>query len=363
MAFFHGILSNAPPRGSSVWEHGRYLLLAILVFSVPLGAQDPGQRPPPDMTGTSGRQILLSIEGRVVAENEGANLPGVHVTLTEFRGSIRGSYDTRSGGAFAFSNLPPGRYTLTFSHPDFAEQKQIVDIVFVSHQGMVVTLFRNNRGPSASGHRVPVWALQIPPKAQKEFNKGLEALERGNPKVSIVHLESAVRLYPRFAAAYGAMGAAYASAGDANAAATAFEKALEIDENLSAACLGLGTLYAAEQRYTEAEKYLLRARVHKPEDWHVHYQLGEVYWRTGDWAKAEESLSRAIALHGQLARMHLLLINVLAGQEKYPDILNAMENFLRLFPHDRFAAQVIQKRDLLRAEIAKQSTAKEGKQP
>ncbi len=83
----------------------------------------------------------------------------------------------------------------------------------------------------------------------------------------------------------------------------------------------------------------------------------------GDWAKAEENLRRAVELHGKFPRIHLLLINALAGQEKYAELLAAMETFLKLFPDDRFAPQVVRKRDLLRAELAKQSTSKEKKQP
>jgi outer membrane protein assembly factor BamD (BamD/ComL family) len=59
--------------------------------------------------------------------------------------------------------------------------------------------------------------------------------------------------------------------------------------------------------------------------------------------------------------MYLLLINALAGQEKYTETLAAMENFLKLFPDDRFAPQVAQKRDLLREELAHQSASRKEK--
>src|SRR5437899_3540224 len=120
------------------------LLSSVLVLFPPARAQDPGQRPSPEtVVGAPGRTSFFSIEGQVVAENEGANLAGVHVVLTDFRGGIRATYDTRSGGGFVFSNLASGRYTLTFFHPDFAEQRQTIDLVFSSQVGMVVTLFRN----------------------------------------------------------------------------------------------------------------------------------------------------------------------------------------------------------------------------
>jgi Flp pilus assembly protein TadD len=127
--------------------------------------------------------------------------------------------------------------------------------------------------------------------------------------------------------------------------------------------LGLGTLYTLEQRFAEAEKQLLCARLLVPNDWRVHFELGELYWRAGDLAKAEVSLQRAIELDGKLPRAHLLMINVLAGQEKHTETLTAMETFLRTFPRDRFAQQVGEKRDLLRAELTRRSASKEAKQP
>ena len=159
------------------------------------------------------------------------------------------------------------------------------------------------------------------------------------------------------------LGAAHTSAREIKAAELAYEKALEIDETLSTAHLGLGDLYLGEKRYQDAEKHLNRADLLKPNDWRVQYGLGDLYWRVGEWAKAEEKLRRSIELHGKLPRMHLLMINVLAGQEKFPEALAAMESFLKLFPKDRFAPEVHQKRDLLKALIEKTSVVQPAKNP
>ncbi len=338
----------------------------VVVLVAPVAAQDPGQRPPPETAvGAPGRTTFFGVEGRVVAENEGANLAGVHVVLTDFRGGIRATYDTRSGGGFVFSNLASGRYTLTFFHPDFAEQRQTIDLVLSSQVGMVVTLFRNRTrtAPFSTQSKVPFWALQIPARAQREFDQAVEALDRGNSKNGVRHLRAAVEAYPQFASAYGALGAAHTSAGETRAAETAYEKALEIDETLYTAHLGLGNLYLEEKRYQDAGKHLDRADLLKPDDWRVQYGLGDLYWRVGEWAKAEEKLRRSIELNGKLPRMHLLMINVLAGQEKFPEALAAMESFLERFPEDRFAPEVRQKRDLLRAQIEKTSVVQPAKNP
>jgi len=210
---------------------------------------------------------------------------------------------------------------------------------------------------------IAAWALQIPDRAQKRYSQGLEALQKNHPEQSIAHFQAAVQAYPRFAAAYAALGSAQLSLGNRKGAAESLEKALQIDENLPGACLGLAALYAEQKRYPEAEKQLLRARMLKPDDWRVHYQLGELYWRAGEWIKAEESLRRGGQLHREFPRLYLLLMNVLALEEKYPEALAEMDRFLVMFPQDSFAAQVRRKRDLLKAEIEKSGVSLQPKKP
>jgi protein O-GlcNAc transferase len=165
------------------------------------------------------------------------------------------------------------------------------------------------------------------------------------------HLRKAVEIYPEFAAAYGALGSLYLLQKEDDLAAEAFERALSIDENLPDACFGLGSLYSVQKRYGEAEKLLVRAEMLSPEDWRIQSALGENYLRAGQNGKAEQSLRRAQELHPEAPRLHALLINALVIQEKYNESLTEMDEYLRLFPHDRLAAQVRQKRDALREHL------------
>jgi len=210
---------------------------------------------------------------------------------------------------------------------------------------------------------VPVWALKIPREAQKAYSQGVRELRKREKRKSIRYFEAAIQLYPQYATAFSALGAAHLGMGETNEAATAFENALKIDENLPDACMGLGALYNAQQRHGDAEKLLLRARLLKPDDWRVHYELGETYRAAEDWAKAEESLRQARNLHEDLPRLHLLLINVLALQNKHNETLTAMENFLRLFPQNSFAQQVRQKRDLLKRHLQKEPALEQVTKP
>lgn len=332
-------------------RHRAFSLLGCLLLGGVLaaGAQ---------VRGVSGRQpSLISesrpyIEGRVLVEGEGAPVQAVEVQLRHRSGGELARAYTDTQGEFSFYELSPGSYALLVSHPDY--ETQSVGMSLFEGPALDVRIVLKPKqavGSHSAMVSVPLWALKIPGKARKEYRKGWRELEKGQEMKSIARFRAALELYPQFAAAHSALGAAYLRLGDRDEAMTAFEQALEIDDTLIDAGLALGTLYSAQERYGEAERYLVRVRAHKPEEWRVHYELGQLYWRMGEWERAEEALRRGAELHQEFPRLSLLLINVLALQNKYEECVREMDRFLGRFPEDSFASEVRRKRQLLEAEL------------
>jgi Flp pilus assembly protein TadD len=292
----------------------------------------------------------------VLAASNLLPLAAATVTLDAFRGSLLATSLTDSEGRFVFRNIPPGRYLVRASHPDYLEQSQWIerDTLAEISLKLVLASKQSPTQPSAQP-TIPLWALGIPGPAQLEYDRGLEQLRSGELEESLVHLQAALRIYPQFATARGALGTVHLLRGNMDAAMNAFEHALEIEPNLPAACLGLGSLYHVRHDYQKAEPYLLRARLLKPKDWRIHYELGRLYGRMADWQKAETSLSQARRLHSDFAEVHLLLINALALQTKYVETGAAMEEFLLRFPQHSLVEQVRQKLALLKRELEKNS--------
>ena len=322
-----------------------------LVLPIAAGAQaTPRQEPSGSFAGG---QSTYAIEGRVVDARGRVPLEGVRVTLSGVRGVALSYVHTDSEGNFVFYRLPQGRYDLNFSGTGYQERSLSVALEAGPQSGLVVEMSpRGGGGNGAAEGVAPVWALKIPAAAQKKYAAGMEALRKGNRKKCIAELEAAIQLYPDYAGAYAALASARLGEGDTPGAAAAFEKALEIDDTLPEANFGLGVLRSSQREFDAAEKLLLRAAQARPGDAHVRYELGQLYLRRENFSEAEAHLRQALGLREDHPRTHLLLINSLALQERLTEALAAMEEFLKRFPADAFAAQVRAKRDAIRAHLA-----------
>jgi TolA-binding protein len=309
-------------------------------------------------TSPNGKAQSFSIAGRLVSGARRQPLAQVPITLIGVRGPV-GTQMTDRDGRFAFYGLREGGYTLEFPLADGRPGSVGVDVMDGPIQDLTINVdeLGPRSGAKSADPMLRVWALRIPPKAEKNYRDALGALGKNDAGRAVRQLQRAVDIYPQFASAHAALGTAFLLQHEDSLAAEAFERALAIDENLPDACFGLGSLYSQQKRFAEAEALLLRVQMLRPSDWRVYYALGENYYRAGQSNKAEQSLRRAHELHAETPRLHVLLINALVTQEKYAESLGEMDEFLRLFPDDRLAPNVRQKRDALRESLRGVSVA------
>jgi tetratricopeptide (TPR) repeat protein len=329
-----------------------FLPLLFLFLSTPAAAQDPGMRRPSDGSPVPGRGPVVEIDGRVVSGTDGSSLANVRVSLIDARGSLRGTMYTREGGSFQFTQLAPGRYTLTCFHEQYGEVTQTLEMVFISQRGMIVRMLPQ-AAPTVqtATHTVPVWALAVPRKAEQAYERGLEAFAANDLRAAAAAFERAIADYPDYAIALAALGSAQQRLGHRREAIASLERALAIDDTLFAPTLELSVLLLAQRREEEAAKRLSRAVELRPQDWRPRLHLGEIYAARTEWPLTEQLLAPVRDAEGVVSRVHVLYINALLGQDKFVEALAAMDAFLAAFPKDRLARQVAGKRDLLRAEL------------
>ncbi len=229
----------------------QYFLLPVIVLAVTglAGAQFSRQRPRP-----------VELVVRVFYEGEqhpaGARLT---VQLMDGFGSPEAEKITNEEGMVEFRTIS-GIHRLRVIGPEIVEYNGNVEIETAEARRLEIVRVRRKPdaasvSPPGAG-TVPAIRLKVPTSARKEFEKGTHALENKHWEEAKTRLEKAVALYPDYDLAYNSLGVAAMGLGDVEGARRAFEKAINLNENFSAAYRNLARILLSEDKYAEAEALL-----------------------------------------------------------------------------------------------------------
>jgi tetratricopeptide (TPR) repeat protein len=135
------------------------------------------------------------------------------------------------------------------------------------------------------------------PPGPRAFLKGKKYLERGDFNSAVEQLKTATTLLPANAQAWNYYGVALQHTGQSDDAATAYNRALTLDRDLTEAHYNLGCLDLEQNKLADAQTeftaYTLR-RSNTPEGW---LKLGDAQLRAGEIVSAEKSFSTALYLN------------------------------------------------------------------
>ena len=139
---------------------------------------------------------------------------------------------------------------------------------------------------------------KAPAQFRPHHNLGLSFQEKGQLHEAISEFEKAIRSpvlnrKKETVVAYYQLGKAYHDMGEYEKAKDFYEKALEMDPNLSGALCHLAILYDAEGKTESTGAYLEQALRVAPKDPHVNFNLGLFYLKQGDMDKARPHFSIA----------------------------------------------------------------------
>ena len=149
--------------------------------------------------------------------------------------------------------------------------------------------------------------------ASEEYLRGRNCLgqfiyhtiARGHVDQAIIHFQNAVRLDPKFALAYSAMGSAYVNrvlkgigdGGDHEKAEAAFKEALRLDPKLLEARMHMVLIYLHQGEKARAREEIERLREEYPNDVGVHFVRGILARLDGDYERALRSYDRMVRLN------------------------------------------------------------------
>lgn len=166
---------------------------------------------------------------------------------------------------------------------------------------------------------------------QKELENKLAL---GNEQMRTGEFHNAIRTYREILKndsdnkdAINNLGIVYAAAGEYDLSEQTFKQALENDPTNTQVIFNLGQLYKTTKKHVLAEKFLLDAS--KDEDFFdrpkVMYQLGDLYYTTGNKEKAINAFHRTVRLGGDVCPAYMMLAKIHRSMGQYKEAINNLK--------------------------------------
>ena len=312
------------------------------------------------------RGVDLAIRGKVVIGNGGDVGQRVEVRLEKTTMQVVQTTYTDGGGGFEFRNLAPGSYFIAVSADGYESARQQVE-VFNNFGASNVTIFISK---SAADPRSRLSGLDaedrdvidisqmkenLPKKAVQEYEKAIDEKKRGKLENAVKLLESAVRLAPNFYHAHNNLGSLYQSLKRYPEAEKEYTRSRELNAKSERPLVNLGSLYIEEAELQKEDAELtgrildqaldaLEAAVKlNPRSAPAYLLLGTANYKSSFLEEAEAAFKKAHDLNPNLTRIHLLLANIYVRQQKWHEVIDETDTYLKENPKapDRAAVEDI----------------------
>ena len=268
----------------------------------------------------------------------GANL---NVQLLDDFGSIEKESHTDNSGMLQFQVLVDAKgisgavKQLRIYGPGVKELTEIVEIAPVEVRKTVNIVIHSNpsgspvSNNSADAHSIAANRLKVPNKAEKEFLKGKDAGDKQDWPEATKHFRAAIALYPDYDLAYNGLGQALASGGDTAGARSAFEKAIQINDNFAAAYRNLARISLSEHKFDEMDNLLTRSLSAEPLNaWALAYAAyAELQLHKFDDAIAHARKAHSVK-HDGLASVHIVAARALEEKQRPSEALEEYRIYL-----------------------------------
>jgi len=206
---------------------------------------------------------------------------------------------------------------------------------------------------------VSVQRLQIPAKAESEFEKGFQRLTRHDPEGSLRYFTTAIRIAPGFYEAYYHQAVAESQLGRNNDALASFQRAVDLsDGHYPRAEFGYALMLCRMGQAKEAEFVVRHGIATAPNIADGHIVLGLVLLQLRRLDEAEKSVQEALALQEPSSiKARLVLADIEAARGDYAAEADNLDAYLKANPRDRGSKFLQVARDMAR-KMASRSYAK-----
>jgi tetratricopeptide (TPR) repeat protein len=328
-----------------------HLLVVAVLISLPCLAQAPrrgGSSVPNPGMPTEGQEEGIEIKVHVTYQNERPVPAGTRCTLLSTGETPLTSSFTDDGGIASFRNLRLGNYKVHVEGPGLVSLTtpwiQLMQSAGMHQEWIHVS-------PSESGPEAVSEEAEIPEKARKEVDKGMELMDKHEMDKATEHFQKALAIYPKYARAWNNVGVIKAKAGDRAGAKQAWQNAIEGDDRFSFAYFNLARMSIADKQPDEAEALLSKGLRSDPKNPEGLFLLSSAQFLQSHFEQAVLTARRVhIGEHKQFADAHLVAAQALVKLNKNGDALEEYNTYLKEFPDSPKAAQVRQSMAQLQAK-------------
>jgi tetratricopeptide (TPR) repeat protein len=277
--------------------------------------------------------------------NERALGTSIHVRLYQRGEILLAEAFTDDRGRATFEQVPAGHYHVAvdgtgIQKTDGAEF-EIVDLEGAHTETVRVKpaidadAGAQTAAPGSSA-TVTTATLKIPEKAQKEFDKGVDAFSSGDNKKAEESFNKAVEDYPKYANAYSNLGVLYVKTGKQQKAKDAFTKAVTVDDKFVPGYVNLARLSFAEHKYPESESTLAKALAIAPDNLDALALLvaSEYMNKENEKVLANVRHIHSLPAHEAFAEVHLLAAQILMAENERDQAIDQYTAFLQESPND-----------------------------
>jgi len=325
-----------------------FAIISLLLLPTAVLAQGNGRA----STGTDG---IHTIQGYIYFPS-GRRAEGQIVVKLQSYTSGEITVVPDSSGAFTFTQLAPGNYTVVVNAGDDYEIAR-ENVYFDSDINMsriggarvpsspqrstVMIHLQLKNTPHVKPGVVNAALAEVPDNARKLFERGIDEARTGDAAKAAASLKEAVTLYPNFPLALNELGVQYLKLGQTAKAIEALKNAVKLNPEAFGARLNLGIALLEAKQFAEAEAQLREALKLNSSLATAHMYLGLCFLRTNRFDEAEKELLSAIQGSGnQLGMAQYYLGGIYWKKHDYPKAVAALEDYLRLTPNAHDADRV-----------------------
>jgi tetratricopeptide (TPR) repeat protein len=328
------------------------LALVVAFFSMVSSAQRDGFSMAPRPSLPSAQDMFNSFSGFVTGMDN-KPLKDVHVELRDNTGSTLNSTYTNSAGAFEFSSVRSGLYSVVAT----SGLEQIQEQIEIQRMSSTITLrlpvqsAANDGNPANS---VSVAQYKVPTKARDELKKAQDALAKSKPDEAQKHLAKTLEIYPKYADAVAFRAILKIDAHDPQGALTDLQQAITYDQNCAMAYLIMGAVLNQQGKYDDAIRSLQRGEALSPNSWQAYFEMGKSLVGKNQNDQALRQLERAETLvPKEYPLIHLVKAHALLAMNNYSDAMTELQTYLQKEPQGPNRAQAQKMLDQARAFAAR----------